>query len=56
VSYTKSANDIIGNFKNDKIDIKSFPNVEFINPDDGFNLRKFNEYLLLPLLEDIVLN
>jgi hypothetical protein len=56
VSYTKSANDIIDNFKNDKIDINSFPNVEFINPEDGFNLRKFNEYLLLPLLADIVLN
>ncbi len=56
VSYTKSANDIINNFKNDKIDINSFPNVQFINPEDGFNLRKFNEYLLLPLLEDIILN
>lgn len=56
VSYTKSANDIIENFKNDKIDINSFPNVEFINPEDGFSLRKFNEYLLVPLLDNIILN
>ncbi|WP_281846810.1 hypothetical protein [Olleya namhaensis] len=56
VSYTESAIDIINNFKSDKIDINSFPNVEFINPEDGFNLRKFNEYLLSPLLDNIILN
>jgi hypothetical protein len=56
VSYTESAIDIINNFKKDKIDINSFPNVEFINPEDGFTLRKFNEYLLSPLLDNIILN
>ncbi|MCG2459473.1 SIR2 family protein [Flavobacteriaceae bacterium F89] len=54
VSYTKSADDIIANFLDDLVDIKSFPNVEFICPEDGFNMRKFNEHLLFPLKDSIV--
>ncbi|NYJ29223.1 hypothetical protein [Allomuricauda sp. ARW1Y1] len=54
VSYTESADDIISNFLDDLVDIKSFPNVEFICPEDGFNLRKFNDYLLFPLRDSIV--
>lgn len=54
VSYTETADDIISNFLDDLVDINSFPNVEFINPEDGFNLRKFNEYLLFPLRDSIV--
>lgn len=54
VSYTKKASDIIANFLDDLIDIKSFPNVEFICPDNDFNLRKFNDYLLSPLRDSII--
>lgn len=55
VSYTKAATDIINNFLDDLIDIKSFPNVELINPKDGFNLREFNKTILIPLLDSIIL-
>ncbi len=55
VSYTKAATDIINHFLDDLIDITSFPNVEMINPEDGFNLRKFNETILIPLLDSIIL-
>lgn len=54
VSYTKDASDIIANFLDDLVDINSFPNVELICPDDDFNLRKFNDYLLFPLRDSIV--
>lgn len=54
VSYTKTADDIISNFLDDIVDIKTFPNVEFICPEDGFNLRKFNEFLLFPLRDSII--
>lgn len=54
VSYTKSADDIIANFLNDSVDIKSFPNVDFICPEEDFNLGKFNDYLLFPLRDSIV--
>ena len=54
VSYTETADDIISNFLDDLIDIKSFPNVEFICPANGFNLRKFNDYLLFPLRDSII--
>jgi hypothetical protein len=55
VSYTEAATDIINNFLDDLIDIKSFPNVELINPKDGFNLREFNKTILIPLLDSIIL-
>lgn len=55
-SYTESASDIIGNLKDDNIDLKDFHNVELINPFDGFTINKFNELILIPLLLSIKSN
>jgi hypothetical protein len=52
-SYTEKANDIITNLKSDYVDLKNFHNIELINPFDGFSLNKFNELILIPLLENI---
>lgn len=55
VSYSETAKDIIENFNEDSTDIESFPNVEILKIEKDFNLRKFNEKILLPLLESIIL-
>ena len=55
VSYSETAKDIIDNFNEDSTDIESFPNVEILKIEKDFNLRKFNEKILLPLLESIIL-
>jgi hypothetical protein len=52
-SYTEKANDIITNLKSDYVDLKNFHNIELINPFDGFSLNKFNELILIPLLDNI---
>ncbi len=49
-SYLESAKDIIENLKKDERYIEYMPNVELINPEDEFDLRKVNEYLFAPLL------
>lgn len=55
-SYTEKASDIISNLKSDNIDLKDYHNVELINPFDGFSLNKFNELILIPLLNSIKYN
>lgn len=52
-SYTEKASDIIANLKADNVDLKNFHNIELINPFDGFSLNKFNELILIPLLDKI---
>lgn len=52
-SYTEKASDIIANLKSDNVDLKNFHNIELINPFDGFSLNKFNELILIPLLDKI---
>lgn len=54
-SFTQEAKDIIGNLKQDKIDLDNFHNVELLNPIDEFGLHKVNELLFNPLLECIKL-
>lgn len=55
-SYTEKASDIISNLKSDNIDLKDYHNVELISPFDGFSLNKFNELILIPLLNSIKYN
>jgi hypothetical protein len=52
-SYTEKASDIIANLKADNVDLKNFHNIELINPFDGFSLNKFNELILISLLDKI---
>lgn len=52
-SYTEKANDIITNFKVDNVDLRNLHNIELINPFDGFSLNRFNELILIPLLDKI---
>lgn len=55
-SFTESASDILANLKADSINLKDFHNVDLINPFDGFNINKFNELILNPLLKSIKSN
>lgn len=52
-SYSQDAEDIIANLKKDERYINNMPNVELLNPEDGFNLKMVNEYLFAPLLDSI---
>ena len=53
VPYMQKATDIRANFKADKLEVNNFKNIDFINPEDGFTLQKFNEQILIPLLEEV---
>jgi hypothetical protein len=53
VPYMQKATDIRANFKADKLEVDNFKNIDFINPEDGFTLQKFNEQILIPLLEEV---
>ncbi|MDO6433039.1 hypothetical protein Q4E93_20695 [Flavitalea sp. BT771] len=52
-AYTHAAKDIQENLKKDQRYIEYLPNVELINPEDGFDLRKANDYLFRPLLDRV---
>lgn len=53
VPYMQKATDIRANFKADKLEVDNFKNIDFINPEDGFTLQKFNKQILIPLLEEV---
>src|SRR5690606_20530599 len=53
VPYMQDANDIRANFKADKLEVENFKNIDFINPEDKFSLQRFNEEILMPLLEEV---
>lgn len=53
VPYMQKGTDIRANFKTDKLEVDNFKNIDFINPEDGFTLQKFNEQILIPLLEEV---
>jgi hypothetical protein len=52
-AYNQAARDIQENLKKDQRYIEYLPNVELINPEDGFDLRKANDYLFRPLLDRV---
>lgn len=56
VSYNKDAQDIKNNFQSDGIDIRNYQNVEIVNPEDEFDLRNFNEKILIPILKEVELH
>lgn len=56
VSYSKEAQDIKNNFRSDGIDIRNYQNVEILNPEDNFDLRQFNEKVMIPILKEVELH
>lgn len=56
ISYSIGAKDIRNNFLLDGTNIDNYQNIEIVSPEDEFDLRKFNEQILMPILKEVELS